>query len=614
MADDRDDQKRRDDEHRLPWPEESDPSRLGERFEYGPTPDQRILGGSFARSSEADERELGREFADPGYADRQHLAQSFADPNALDDARLGKSFEQSNSSRRRKKHIVTEHVHKAADRRKLWIFLIVFAVVFLILLLAGWLPRHLRDKDIDQRSKQQQDAKPVVDVARVESAKNQQGLVLPGTTIPLTEAYVYARANGYLKTRLVDIGDHVHKDQLLAIIDAPDLDQQVAQAKQQLMQAERQLDQQKSQLALATVTVQRYRVLVAKGVFSRQDGDQQEANYASQVANVQAAQRNVDAYKANLDRMIALQSYEYVRAPFDGVITQRNVDVGALITASGVSSGAVSAPAPQGQTSTSGGSQQAAQVNNGGSSGATSTAATTTESPGQGGPLFGIAQIRRLRILVSVPEGYVTSIHAGGHAHLSFQEYPGVTFTGDITRTADSVDPNTRTMLTEVQVDNRAGKLVPGMYTVVTFPPAPGLTGPLLVSGDAIVIRQDRPTIAKVVNGRIQLVPVTIGRDFGSVVELLTGAQAGDIVVTNVTDDVVEGAQVQLHFAKTQQQQPQQPPPQNAPPGGSTRYSDEGITNQDMQGKSTRQNQKGQGRQKSAQQDQQKRSQSESKP
>jgi len=495
-----------------------------------------------------DERGRRREFADRDYAEQQQLARSFEDPNALDDARLGKSFEETNSSRKRKK--VPARNQPPTDRRKIAIFLIAFLVLFLIVVIAGWLPRHKREQEIDQRAREQQGAKPVVDVAKVEPSQNQLGLVLPGTTIPLTEAYVYARASGYLKTRLVDIGDHVRKDQLLAVVDAPDLDQQVAQAKQQLMQAERQLDQQKSQLALATVTVQRYRVLVTKGVFSKQDGDQQEANYASQVANVQAAQRNVDAYRANLDRMIALQSYESVRAPFAGIITQRNVDVGALIAASGTTSGAQSAPAPQGQTSTTGGSQQAGQVNTGGSSGATSTAATPAQSPGQGGPLFGLAQTQRLRILVSVPEGFLRAIHVGGHAELAFQEYPGVNFTGEITRTANSLDPNTRTMLTEVQVDNRNGKLVPGMYVVATFPPAPGAEGPVVVSGDAIVIRHDRPTIAKIVDGKVHLQPVTIGRDLGGVVEILTGLQAGDIIVTNVTDDVVEGAEVQLHFTK----------------------------------------------------------------
>jgi multidrug efflux pump subunit AcrA (membrane-fusion protein) len=612
MADDMDDPKNRDDERRLPWPEESDPSRLGERFEHGATPEQRGLGRSFERSSEASEREMGREFADPGYAERQRLARAFADPNALDDARLGKSFEETNSSRKKKKPPIAGRIHKPANRRPLWIFLICFLLLFLLVVLAGWLPRHFRDRQIDKEAQQERNAKPVVDVERVQRTKTEEGLVLPGTTIPLTQAYVYARANGYLKTRLVDIGDHVRKDQLLAVIDAPDLDQQVAQAKQQLLQAERQLDQQRSQLALATVTVERYRVLVAKGVFSRQDGDQQETNYASQVANVEAARRNVDAYQANLGRVEALQSYEYVRAPFSGVITQRNVDVGALISAAGANSGAENAPAPEGQTSTSGGSQQAGQTNDAGSSGSTSSAGLPAQSPGQGGALFGIAQNDRLRILVSVPEGYATSIRVGGHAQLAFQEYAGKEFTGVITRTADSVDPNTRTMLTEVQVDNHNGKLVPGMYTVVTFPPAPGIEGPLLVTGDAIVIRNDESTLAKVVNGKIQYVPVTIGRDFGSVVEIMTGVQAGDVVVTNVTDDVVPNAEVQTHFIKTQQQQPQQPPPQNAPPGGSTRYGNEGMTNQNLQGKPSQQNQKGQGQ--GDNQNQNKRNNSESKP
>lgn len=608
MADEMDDPSMRDDERRLPWPEQSDPTRLGERFEHGATPEQRQVGRSFERSTEADERELGREFADSTYADRQQLARSFADPNALDDARLGKSFEETNSSRKSRK----PHVRKREDHTKLWIFLIAFAVLFLIVLFIGWLPRHKRNRETHQRAEQQRNEKPVIDAVKVEPAHTQEGLVLPGTTIPLTEAYVYARASGYLKRRLADIGDRVRKNQLLAVIDAPDLDQQVAQAKQQLLQAERQLEQQRSQLALASVTVQRYRVLVAKGVVSRQEGDTQEANYASQTANVAAAQRNVDAYRANLDRMIALQSYEYVRAPFAGVITQRNVDVGALIASSGLTSGATSAPAPQGQTSSGGGSTQAGQVNTGGSSGATSTAATSAQSPGQGGPLFGLAQTQRLRILVSVPEGYVSSIKAGAHAQLTFQEFPGENFSGEITRTANSVDPNTRTMLTEVQVDNRKGRLVPGMYVVVTFPPEPGAAGPLLVSGDAVVIRHDRPTIATVVNGKVHLVPVTIGRDLGGVVEILTGLKPGDLIVTNVTDDVFEGAAVQPHITQTQQEQ-SRPAPQNAPAGGTTRYSDEGITDQNLQGKQAQQNQKGQGQGKPGG-NQQKRSQSESKP
>jgi multidrug efflux pump subunit AcrA (membrane-fusion protein) len=483
----------------------------------------------------------------------------------------------------------------AENRRPLYWFLFAFVVLVIVVVLFGWLVRRPNRRDTEARAQREKDAKPVVEAAAVQQAKSEAGLVVPGTTIPLTQAYVYARANGYLEKRYVDIGDHVQKGQLLAVIDAPDLDAQVAQARQQVLQSERQLDQQKSQLALATVTVQRYRVLVAKGVFSRQDGDQQEANYASQIANVEAAERNVEAYKANLEHQIALQSYEQVRAPFDGVITERDVDQGALISAAGMNSGAETSPSPQGQTSTAGGTTQAGQANNAGSSGQTSSAATSAQSPGQGGPLFGIAQVRRLRILVSVPEVYATSVHVGQKAPIEVQEYPDAHLVAQVTGTADSIDPNTRTMLTELQIDNTKGKLIAGMYAVVTFPPAPGVQAPLVITGDAIAIRQDQSMVATVVNGKIRFVPVTIGRDFGSAVEILTGLKAGDVIVTDVTDEVVDGAAVKVHPSKPAAQQ-EQPPQQSTPPGGSTQYSNEGMTEQNLQGQQAKQDQKGQGK------------------
>jgi multidrug efflux pump subunit AcrA (membrane-fusion protein) len=378
MADHRNDPN--DPKYQLPWPEESDPARVGDQF---------------------------------------------ADPNAADDRLIGKSFEKTNSSRKEHKPPLSERIHWPRERKPLYWFLFAFLILVVLVLLAGWLPRHFRNEDIEKRSQEEKNAKPVVETMRVMASQSEAGLVVPGTTIPLTEAYVYARANGYLQKRLVDIGDHVQKGQLLALIDAPDLDAQVSQARQQEYQAERQLDQQKSQLALATVTVQRYRVLVAKGVFSRQDGDTQEANYSSQVANVQAAQRNVEAFTANLQHQMALQSYEQVRAPFSGVITERDVDVGALISAAGASPGIQMSPAPQGQNSSAGGTTQAGQTNNSGSSGASPSSATSAQSPGQGGPLFGIAQMQRLRILVSVPEGYASAIHVGLKAPIEVQEYQG---------------------------------------------------------------------------------------------------------------------------------------------------------------------------------------------
>jgi multidrug efflux pump subunit AcrA (membrane-fusion protein) len=555
MADDRNDPI--DPKHELPWPEESDPDKVGEQF---------------------------------------------ADPNSGDDRRLGKRFEETNSSRAKHPHEpLKERIHWPENRKPLYWFLIAFVILVVVALLAGGLPRHFRNEDVDQRSKQEKSAKPVVETKKVVQPKDQAGLAVPGTTIPLTQAYVYARANGYLQKRFVDIGDRVKKGQLLAVIDAPDLDAQVSQARQQVFQAERQLDQQKSQLVLNTVTVQRYRVLVAKGVFSRQDGDTQEANYGSQVANVLAAQRNVDAFNANLEHQLALQSYEQVRAPFAGVITERDVDVGALITAAGVSSGAQSSSAPQGQNSSAGGTTQAGASNNSGSSGSGPTSAVSAQSPGQGGPLFGISQVQRLRILVSVPEGYAPAIHVGLKAPIEVQEYQGAPLFAEVTRTANSIDANTRTMLTELQIDNSAGKLISGMYVVVTFPAAAGVQAPLVITGDAIAIRGNTSMVATVINGKIHWVPVTIGRDFGSETEIVSGLKAGDIIVTDVTDDVVEGAEVEMHTAKGSEQQ-SSAPKQNVPPGGSTQYGNANITDQNLQGQQGQQNQGGKSKQGSSKQ------------
>ena len=272
-------------------------------------------------------------------------------------------------------------------------------------------------------------------------------------------------------------------------------------------------------------------------------------------------------------------------------------------------SGASSAPAPQGQTSSNGGTAQAGQGNSSGSSGNINTAATPAQSPGQGGPLFGIAQVEKLRVLVSVPEGYAPFIHPGGKAQLAFQEYSGVPYEGIITRTANSVDQNTRTMLSEVQVDNKNGKLISGMYVVVTFPPEPGLTAPLIVKGDAVVVRGDRSTVALVQDGKIHIVPVVLGRDFGDSIELLNGVKAGDLIVTNVTDDVVDGAEVQVNVMPDAT--PDKPQSQSTPPGGSTRYSNQALTDKNLQGQQQKQQNQSQGK---SQGEQQKSSQSESKP
>ena len=537
---------------------------------------------------------LGEEFADRTYGDDRELGRAFDDPNSADDTKLGHEFEESNSSA--KKHhrplleTVEEPFKKPKNKKILYLVLAGIVILFLLVLFFGWIPRESRNRETEKRAKTMQED-PEIEVLKVHREKSNGGLVVPGTTTPLVESSVYARANGYIKKRYVDIGDHVKKGQLLATIDAPDLDAQVAQAREQLRQAESQLVQQETQLALTKVTVDRYRVLVAKGVFSRQDGDQREADYQAQVANVGAAERNVEAFRANLNRNIALQSYEQVRAPFDGIVTQRNVENGDLVSAQGSSGG--TPPVSMGAGNT--GSQSAnAGTNNYGSSGSGANLATPSTGTGtQGGALFTISQNQRLRILVSVPEGYADFIKTGNRATLHFQEFPTTTFYGNITRTAGAIDQNTRTLLTEIQIDNTQGHLLPGMYAVATFAGQAG-EGPLMISGDAIGIRKDRSMVALIDNGKVKLVPVVLGRDYGPQIEIVAGLKDGDIVASTFTDEVKEGGSVKTRLSKEAQEQASQPPPGSkpTPPGGSTQYGDPGIQDQDMQGQIAKPGQK----------------------
>jgi multidrug efflux pump subunit AcrA (membrane-fusion protein) len=567
---------------------------LGEEFVRPARHDDRELGDEFTERNTYEGKHLGEEFADTSYGSDRAMGRAFADPNSLDDTRLGKEFVETNSSatkhHRPVGEVVSEPFTRPKNKKVLFLVVAVVVLVFLLILFFGWIPRHERNKKTEDLA-QQANQPPTIEVVKVTRSQNQAGLVLPGTTTPLTESSIYARANGFLKKRYVDIGDQVVKGQLLAVIDAPDLDAQVAQARQQVDQAQAQLAQQETQLALTKVTVDRYRVLVAKGVFSRQDGDQREADYQAQVANVAAAERNVEAFRANLTRNIALQSYERITAPFTGIITQRNVDDGDLISASGASGG--TAPTTMGAGTTT--SQAAnAGTNSYGSSGSGPSYATPSTGTGtNGGALFTIAQNDRLRILVSVPEGYVSSVRIGGKAMLHFQEFPTATFYGDVTRTAGSIDQNTRTMITEIQVDNHAGHLLPGMYAVATFEGATG-PGPLVVSGDSIAIRNNTTTCAVIENGKVRLVPVVLGRDFGPVTEIVSGLKEGDIIASTFTDEVKPGIPVKTRLSESAQQAQKAPVEgvKPLPPGGSTQYGDPGIEDEGMQGQSAKPGQK----------------------
>ncbi|WP_158944960.1 efflux RND transporter periplasmic adaptor subunit [Granulicella sp. S190] len=438
-----------------------------------------------------------------------------------------------------------EEKHKRKMHRLLWWFVIGLIVLLALVFLLGFLPRHKRNEETKKQAEAQKNAVPVVEVLQVKNAPPAGDLTVPGTTTPLTQANVYARANGYLKRRYVDIGDRVHQGQLLAVIDAPDLDQQVDQARASVRQAESQLAQQQAQLDLTRVTWDRWKVLVAKGVFSRQDGDQRQTDYNAALSNVAAAQRNVQSFQANLGRQLALQQFERVTSPFDGIITARNVDVGSLISAQG-SGGGDTTSAPENMGSPT----QAGSTNTSGTTGSASTAASPNTGGAQGGALFSVAQVNRLRILVSVPEGYSTAVKVGQQASLRLQSFPGQTFYGRVTRTSGSIDQNSRTLLTEVQVDNRDGRLLTGMYVIVSFVNMHGDPG-ITVPGDAIVVRADKNQVAVVRDDTIHMQPVEIGRDFGPSVEIVSGLKTGDVIATTVSDEVKEGVKIKTRQGKT---------------------------------------------------------------
>jgi multidrug efflux pump subunit AcrA (membrane-fusion protein) len=400
---------------------------------------------------------------------------------------------------------------------RLWIILgfVLLVVVFLL----GFVPRHERTKQIDAAAKQRESSAPALEVTKVQRSKASAHLTIPGTITAVVEAPIFARSSGYISKRYVDIGDHVRSGQLLALIDAPDLDQQVDQARATLLQAQSVLGQMQAQLKLATVTTDRYRVLVTKGVLSRQDGDTQEANFEVAQANVKAAENSVTGNRANLDRLLRLQSYERVTAPFNGIVTARNVDVGTLISASGAGQGNAGTQDPSGQS--------------------------------QGGPMFSVAQSARMRVFIGIPEAYSTFVKVGQTSDVLVNSLPGQKFAGKITRTSNSVDPGTRTLLTEVQIDNREGKLLPGMYGVITFANV-RTAPPLVIPSDALISRAQGNMVAVVRDNVVHLETITVGRDYGAQLEVLDGLNEGDLVAINPSDIAQEGAKVAPHEAPAQ--------------------------------------------------------------
>jgi RND family efflux transporter MFP subunit len=391
----------------------------------------------------------------------------------------------------------------------LWSIFLGVTVLIIVAFFAGYIPLQKRQILIRAEAREQGEALPRVEVIEVGRSSRKSELEMPGNIQAITEAPILARANGYIKRRMVDIGDRVQAGQPLAEIEAPELDQQVSQAKANLEQARAALDQSlanyeqgKSNLELARVTAQRWTALAAQGIVPRQENDQYQAQYQAQTAGVQAlekavaAQRsNVAAAEANVAGLDEVQSYRVVKAPFDGVVTLRNVDVGALVNA--------------GNTL-----------------------------------LFRVAQTGTLRAYVNVPQTNASSIRVGQPALLSVSSLPGRHFPGTVARTANSLDPATRTMLVEVQVPNPNGALLPGMYAQVDLSSS-RTNPPLLVPGDALVIRSDGTQVAVVRPDRtVHFQKIEVGRDYGDRLEVINGLEEGDTIIANPSDVVREGVKV----------------------------------------------------------------------
>lgn len=386
---------------------------------------------------------------------------------------------------------------------------LILAVFFAI----GYWPRVTRARRLAATAQANRHALPAVTVVPAKEAPAESALELPGNIQALAETALFARADGYIRQRLADIGDRVKNGQLLAEIESPELDQQIREARatlerarSSLRQAEAVLAQAQANLALAEVTAQRWLALVGKGVLSKQEGDEKRAaldartaEAAAAKAAVQAARESVAANEATVQRLLQLQSFRQVRAPFDGVITARNIDVGSLVSAGSASS--------------------------------------LRE-------LFRLAQIGILRVFVNVPQAEVAAIRPGIPCTVEVERIKGALFEGKVTRTANALEPSSRTLPVEVQVANPNGLLLPGMYATVRFRirQAPSV----LIPSAAFRNTAKGPMVAVLQkDNSVHLQSVKLGRDYGTQIEVLEGLQPGQRLITNWSDEVREGARVQ---------------------------------------------------------------------
>lgn len=393
--------------------------------------------------------------------------------------------------------------------KKLFGLLLVAAILFGGAFVLGYFPHQKRELQLVAEADAHKESLPEVGFAVAQRGSLNGSLILPGNIQAVTEAPILARAEGYIVHRYADIGDRVTEGQMLAEIEAPDLDQQVLQARAAVEQSKADLERSKAALeqgraneSIAQLTATRWDNLVKKGVVSKQDNDQYQAQFQAAAANVRALERAIGASEgslaasqANLARLSDLQNFLKVKAPFAGVITLRNVDVGAL-------------------------------VNTGNTM------------------LFRIAQTNLLRTYLNVPQSNASDVRVGQTAELSTSELPDRKFKGAVTRTANALDPSSRTLLVEVQVPNQDGKLLPGMYVEVDLN-LPRKDPPLMIPSDTLVVRPEGTLVAMLDAGnKVHFQRITVGRDLGDRIEVLSGMTEGQRAIVNPNDSVQEGVKV----------------------------------------------------------------------
>jgi RND family efflux transporter MFP subunit len=395
-------------------------------------------------------------------------------------------------------------------------FRIAWGVLLLAVLLAiGIIPRVLRNREARDAVLASPVLLPEVIVVRPRLAAARSAVSLPGNLQPLYKASVFARTNGYIASRSVDIGSQVTAGQVLAVISAPEVDQQLNQARADAVEAAAAVAQSKAALeqaqanrGIARITQKRYASLIDKRAVTQQALDEADEAFRARTADVSAAGANIDAAeaslqsrKANVERLTQLQGFERVVAPFDGVITARNIEQGDLVSA-GSANGSMS--------------------------------------------LFSIAQSNVLRVQVEVPQSTALAIKVGQQATLTVQERPGRRYVATVTRSAESIDVAARTMLTEVQVDNRDGSLVPGMYGEVSFDITADHPS-LSIPSTALVIDKNGMHVVSVsADSRVHFVAVDIAQDQGSRVEIAQGLRGGETLVSNPSDLLSDGETVSV--------------------------------------------------------------------